>query len=333
MKQKIVLFGAGGTTRYAVRALLRPEFEPVAIVDNAPATWNSAIDGIRVMDVETALHKFPGVPWVASVMTRKHGVEIRAQLRAMAVPTLALWQVLDVCHELPPRRAVETVDSLCADLESFREFGNQLCFRETPDYDTQHEPSDIHDIYFPSFIQHRDDEHFVDCGAADGDTVRAFRERWANYAQITAFEPDKENYRKLAASLDDPRHVFIEAAVSDFIGRSFFTALNDYSSHLGGDRDSVEVFSLDRILNQIHPPTYIKMDIEGAELQALWGARRILKQSMPVLAICAYHESHHLWEIPLLIHAIQPLYRLYLRRYAEGAFELVWYAVPPERAQ
>jgi hypothetical protein len=38
-----------------------------------------------------------------------------------------------------------------------------------------------------------------------------------------------------------------------------------------------------------------------------------------------------LWEIPLLIHAIQPAYSLRLRRYAEGAFELVWYAVPPER--
>ena len=82
-----------------------------------------------------------------------------------------------------------------------------------------------------------------------------------------------------------------------------------------------------------NPPTYIKMDIEGAELEALWGARRILKEHSPVLAICAYHTSDHLWQIPLLIHAIQPDYKLYLRRYAEGAFELVWYAVPPDRVK
>jgi hypothetical protein len=73
------------------------------------------------------------------------------------------------------------------------------------------------------------------------------------------------------------------------------------------------------------------MDIEGAELEALWGARRILEENSPVLAICAYHTSDHLWQIPLLIHAIQPDYRLFFRRYAEGAFEIVWYAVPPER--
>ena len=75
------------------------------------------------------------------------------------------------------------------------------------------------------------------------------------------------------------------------------------------------------------------MDIEGAELEALWGARKLLKQHSPVLAICAYHTSDHLWQIPLLIHAINPTYKLFFRRYAEGAFELVWYAVPPERVK
>jgi hypothetical protein len=75
----------------------------------------------------------------------------------------------------------------------------------------------------------------------------------------------------------------------------------------------------------------MKFDIEGAEIEALRGARKILTADSPVLAVCAYHKSEHLYEIPLLIHAIQPDYRLFLRRYAEGAFELVWYAVPPNR--
>jgi hypothetical protein len=50
-----------------------------------------------------------------------------------------------------------------------------------------------------------------------------------------------------------------------------------------------------------------------------------------VLAICAYHASDHLWQIPLLIHALNPSYKIFLRRYAEGAWELVYYAVPPDR--
>ena len=92
----------------------------------------------------------------------------------------------------------------------------------------------------------------------------------------------------------------------------------------------MKVYSLDNVL---HPPwpTFIKMDIEGSEPAALWGARRILKEHKPVLAICAYHEAEHLWTLPLLIHALQPEYKLFLRRYAEYAFELIWYAVPMER--
>ena len=78
-------------------------------------------------------------------------------------------------------------------------------------------------------------------------------------------------------------------------------------------------------------PTYIKMDIEGMELEALAGAWWVIQVHRPVLAICAYHEGFHLWEIPLLLHKMVPTYDLRLRRYAEGAAELVWYAVPPER--
>jgi hypothetical protein len=73
------------------------------------------------------------------------------------------------------------------------------------------------------------------------------------------------------------------------------------------------------------------MDIEGYEKEALWGSRRILAEAKPVLAVCAYHKSEDLWQIPLLIHALQPEYQMFLRRYAEGAYELIWYAVPTNR--
>ena len=52
-----------------------------------------------------------------------------------------------------------------------------------------------------------------------------------------------------------------------------------------------------------------------------------------MLAICAYHEASHLWDIPLLIYAIKPEYHLRLRRYAEGSAELVWYGIPESRVK
>ena len=65
---------------------------------------------------------------------------------------------------------------------------NQIDFRRNPNTDNQLPPSDIKDLYFPEFITHRDDENFVDCGAADGDTIRDFINKWNRYAYITAFD-------------------------------------------------------------------------------------------------------------------------------------------------
>ncbi len=79
-------------------------------------------------------------------------------------------------------------------------------------------------------------------------------------------------------------------------------------------------------------PTFVKMDIEGAELDALQGARETITRHAPVLAICLYHRPDHLWEVPLYLKGLRPDYRLYLRRYGEDCWEQVLYAVPADRA-
>jgi hypothetical protein len=73
------------------------------------------------------------------------------------------------------------------------------------------------------------------------------------------------------------------------------------------------------------------MDIEGFEEEAIWGARRLIKEHSPVLAICAYHNSDQIWRVPLLVKAINPDYQCLLRRYAEATYEIVWYFVPKAR--
>lgn len=93
----------------------------------------------------------------------------------------------------------------------------------------------------------------------------------------------------------------------------------------------VECRRLDSIFSGEECPTLIKMDIEGAEVEAILGAARIARQSRPVFAVCAYHRCEHLWTLPKLLKAANADYRIYLRRYAEECWETVYYAVPPER--
>ena len=73
--------------------------------------------------------------------------------------------------------------------------------------------------------------------------------------------------------------------------------------------------------------TFIKMDIEGAELEALKGSREILKRYRPRLAISLYHKKEDLEEIPVYIKELVSEYKLYIRHYSNAGVETVLYAV------
>lgn len=72
--------------------------------------------------------------------------------------------------------------------------------------------------------------------------------------------------------------------------------------------------ALDSVLSG-RPCTYLKMDVEGAEREAIAGAEKTIRQYAPKLNVAAYHRSEDFFQLPLLIHALQPNYRLYLRHH------------------
>ena len=93
----------------------------------------------------------------------------------------------------------------------------------------------------------------------------------------------------------------------------------------------IQCVSLDEALPGF-APSLIKMDIEGAEMDALQGARTLIARHCPGLAISVYHRPEHLWQIPLWVnHAMPGAYRLSLRSHAYNDFELVLYAIPNPR--
>lgn len=341
--QQIVLFGAGACGRYALKHLRSLGIEPVAFADNDPSKHGTEIGGVPVLSAYEADKAFKWPQWVACAISRPAALEIRDQIKSMGLRTKPLWECIPVHHDIPSSGAWDSLLNLVRhDEKSLLCAIDQYRFRQYPDYDKQTPPSSKEDTYFPNFITHRDNEHFVDLGACQGDSIESFLSHWNKWAHITAFEPDSENYKKLLNFCKDKRVQSFPYAVSDLNGEDRFTANGDHSSHLGCPIGiTVDCVKLDKLFYPTFnthaeiriPPTYIKMDIEGAELQALWGARTLIKEHSPVLAICAYHTSDHFWEIPLLIHAINPNYKLFLRRYAEGAWELVWYAVPLERVK
>lgn len=173
-----------------------------------------------------------------------------------------------------------------------------------------------------------ENEIYVDCGAYDGDSVKDFIDASnGKYNRIIAFEPDKANYDAMQRNLTGISNIeLVQAAVGEMSGETRFVA----DSQMGGCVNqelgtvAVRMVSLDDYFHA--PVTFIKMDIEGAELDALRGAARLIKECHPKLAICVYHKVEDLYTIPKYIKSIVPEYRLKLRQHKPCIYGTVLYA-------
>lgn len=188
--------------------------------------------------------------------------------------------------------------------------------------------------YFPSSIfSFNSNEVFIDCGAYDGDTVEQFLEvlqnqRIKDFEAIYALEPDPNNFKALCEKHKDLKNIsFINKGVWKEDRTLFFKGGEEMMSMLADDGNiSVEVTTIDRTLDG-KKASFIKMDIQGAELEALKGAEKTITKYSPKLAICVYHNKEDLITIPRYIKALNSNYKIYLRAHENKAAEVVLYAI------
>ena len=189
--------------------------------------------------------------------------------------------------------------------------------------------------YFPDdLFAVQPGEVIVDCGAFDGDTLRAFARRCPEFGRIITLEPDPANYSKLCACREalpnGHRVTCLCLAAGSERGLASFVASGSEVSRLGESGFEVEIAPLDEILRN-EKPTYIKMDVEGAEPGVLAGCIDSIQVHNPILAISVYHCPDHLWTLPLQVRAMSDGYRFYLRPHDEQGIGLACYALPESR--
>lgn len=181
-----------------------------------------------------------------------------------------------------------------------------------------------------------DNETFVDCGAYNGDTVRDFLSVVKDFDGIYSFEMEGSNFRQLTAyvhSLEESKrnkiYCYHAGVWDDKITLKYGneeTAPKEGFSLLK-DENGVEVqaVKLDDKLSGKRV-TWIKMDVEGAELKALKGAEQIIKSQRPKLAICIYHKIEDLWTIPTYLKSLVPDYKFEIRHHTNTLGDTVLYA-------
>jgi FkbM family methyltransferase len=187
--------------------------------------------------------------------------------------------------------------------------------------------------YTPKGIQlSRGYSRFIYCGVSIGEMARVFGDV-GKVDELVCFEPDPNQFELTTEYLSMHRQLIAQrvtafpcAVYSHEAIEPFTYSDTSFGSRiLPSGEARIQAVSIDRVLPGFRP-TFINMDIEGAEPEALKGAEKTIRTSRPDLAICVYHAPNHLWEIPLYLHSLGLGYRLYLRNYTSFTGETVLYA-------
>jgi len=342
---RLVLFGAGGLGRKIADTLRTEGHQVLAFCDNNPALWGSQIEGIPVVSPPSAANSFPSAVFMVAIWHPNRTEGVRHHVRQLLelgcrdvtcfVPMFwkypkvflpnMFWAVPgELDHDKP---LIDDAAGLF-DPAGRQEFERQVRLRLYGDVMCLRDPEPGPQYFPQGVVTLSPDETFVDCGAFDGDTVHDFiHVAQGRFRRIITFEPNPDNFRKLAASLTDDRVLVHAKAVGakpqtlHLVGSGAGSTI----SQSGGT--AIDCTTLDIALAG-EQPTYIKMDIEGSEMDALLGAAETIRRHRPKLAICVYHRPDHLWRIPLLLKKLFPDSHMTLRSHMMDGFDTVCYCIP-----
>lgn len=214
---------------------------------------------------------------------------------------------------------IEKAYSLMADEQSKLVFENTVNFQLTGELEPLFAMESEKQEVFENILKLGTNEDYVDLGAYRGDTIEEFLTYCGgSYSSITALEPDKKTFKKLQKYTENMQNTAIynmgayscEATLM-FSGKS---GRNSTLSVKEGEGTPLEVTSVDCLLNGGRA-SYIKMDIEGAEFEAIKGAEKTIRKYKPKLNIAVYHRSEDIFALPNLINSINPEYKFYMRHH------------------
>ena len=343
----VVIVGAAAPEGARLIELCRKQdVRVLAVCDGDPGKHGTTFASHVVRPVADALTWGPEAPIIIASHRPLTAVKELRALGARAVAPFALLQVL-FPQVFPPHmfyagwvedlfgnsaRYRALADVLGGDEQSSRTLEAIVGFRLTLDVTLLDGILDFDAFFSRDLVRFRHDGTFIDGGAFDGDSVRTYMAAASGkVGRIIAFEPDPATFARLKANFAqdsrvEPMNVGLHRrkAVMRFHNAGSRAAL---LSDAGGI--DMPVIGIDEVLRGA-PVSYIKLNIEGAELSALEGARDSIARHRPTLAISAYHAPDHLWRVPELIHSIEPRYRVHLRQQDGGATETVVYATAEE---
>ena len=275
--------------------------------------YGAGIRGRRLVDC------FPEIDWKGYIDRDKENKQ--------GILSIIKLSQLEHCSD------ITIVVSLYSGYQEVREILEQKGFDETQiivcgDYDKELADK----IYFDECWNNEIcfDKYFVDAGAYDGrDIIKYYSmlDGEGKNLKVIAFEPDKSSYEVCKERLLEYKgcelrntglyHQNAEVGFSEGKGEGSCLSLESATTIRTECLDDV---ACDKEIG------YIKMDVEGAEVAAILGAKDIISKQKPKLAISIYHKRSDIWRIPILLLQLCPSYKFWLRHYTVSYGDTVLYA-------
>lgn len=157
----------------------------------------------------------------------------------------------------------------------------------------------------------------IDGGAFDGATSADFARQGA---QVYAFEMNATNYQNCIALAEEFGFTIENLGLSNQAGEAYYSVGKAGSRKLANDSGggiAGQFIDLDTYVAQKNLPRvdYIKLDVEGAELDVLHGAAKTITRWKPKMAVSAYHKPEDLWTLATYIKSLRGDYEFQFRHY------------------
>lgn len=235
-----------------------------------------------------------------------------------------LYQSQQAMKQLAPK--MDEVAEAFADQESKVQFKQLVAFRQTLDLNhLSNMEVKIDQQYFESFVCNKAYQNLIDGGAFDGHDSKRFMQLFPNYNKIYLVEPQSDNLTTIKDRFQSRLNCeLIHACLGSKHGQIRLSG-EGTAAKISDTGQLVEMRTIDSF--QTSGSTLVKLDIEGAEVDCLNGAKQALSDPKFGFAISAYHLPNDFWDIYQILKSAPVKRALYFRHYSSGFAESVMFAV------
>lgn len=320
-KKPIVIYGMGNGADKIINILNKMNISFSGVFASDDFVRGQNFHSFEVLTYSKAKEKFGDMIVLVAfgtqrpeIIQRIKDIALEQELYAPDVPVIG-DVLFDNAFAQRHSSKLQAVIDLLQDEKSRKVFDNIVNYKLSGKIDFLFNSETSIDEAYENILKLNNNETFMDLGAYTGDTVSEFLSYVNGYNKIFAVEPDNKNFIRLQKNTQNYKNIeLFNLGIHSDKQTLFFNKAGGRNSKLSKDGKPIEVDSVDNILSG-EQVTFIKMDIEGQEANAIDGAKNTILKYKPKMQISCYHKSEDIFDLPLRIAAIRNDYKLYMRHY------------------